>query len=167
MYEEEKLIQIYRGKGVLVDTNLLLLLLVGNYDPSLIRRFKRTGRYTEDDYLFLAQLIRMFSKIITTPHVLTEVSNLANGLGEPIKQFWFQNFYDALQLFEEHPLPARATDQTEFAAFGLTDAALVCLGANTLLVTEDYRLSGYLRSKNLPVINFSTIRSVQDRLHAR
>ena len=40
------LMQRYRSRGILVDTNILLLHFVGSFDPSLIARFKRTERFT-------------------------------------------------------------------------------------------------------------------------
>ncbi|HUZ04793.1 MAG TPA: hypothetical protein VMU62_05505, partial [Acidobacteriaceae bacterium] len=143
----------------------LLLLLIGSHDLSLIARFKRTSGYTIDDYKLLADFVQMFSNVATTPHVLTEVSNLANSLGSPVKEQWFGHFRTTLQLFEEHPLKAQSlSDKDEFLVFGLTDAALCTLCGEVLLVTEDYRLSGYLRSKQHPVINFSDIRAAQQRI---
>src|SRR5690606_14486178 len=79
--------------GVLLDTNLLLLWLIGRYDRRLIGRHKRTEAYTTDDFQLLDRLTRRCTKRFTTPHVLTEVSNLAAQVGEPIRsnllgQFW-------------------------------------------------------------------------------
>lgn len=166
MILEEELLQRYRGKKILVDSNLLLLLLIGSYDPSLIARFKRVEKYSVDDFELLREFVLLFSTVVTTPHVLTEVSNLANSLGSPVKEHWFGHFRTTLHLFEERPLEARSlSTKDEFLAFGLTDTALFSLCGEALLVTEDYRLSGYLQSKNLPVINFSDIRAVQKLLY--
>lgn len=165
---EEELLQRYRGKKVLVDSNLLLLLLIGSYDPSLIARFKRVGKYSVDDFELLRTFVLLFATVVTAPHVLTEVSNLANSLGSQIKEQWFGHFRTTLQLFEEHPLKAQnLSTKDEFLAFGLTDAALCALCGEVLLVTEDYKLSGFLQSKNLPVINFSDIRALQKLLYER
>ena len=126
----------------------------------------RVSQYSAADFELLEKFIRMFSTVVTTPHVLTEVSDLANSLGSPVKEQWFGHFRTTLQLFEEHPLKAQnLSTKDEFLAFGLTDAALSSLCGEALLVTEDYRLSGYLRSKNLPVINFSDIRALQKLLY--
>ncbi len=166
MILEEKLLQKYRGKKILVDSNLLLLLLIGSYDPSLISRFKRVDQYSIADFELLRKFIQSFSTVVTTPHVLTEVSNLANSLGSPVKREWFSHFRNALHLFDEQQFVSHElTSKDEFLAFGLTDTALFSLCGEALLVTEDYRLSGYLRSKNLPVINFSDIRAVQKLIY--
>jgi hypothetical protein len=44
------LITKHRGKGVFVDTNLLVLLLVGSVNSARIPNFKRTQDFTIDDF---------------------------------------------------------------------------------------------------------------------
>ena len=80
-YAEQLLVR-YRSRGVLVDTNLLLLYFVGLYNPSLIPQFKRTRIFTVNDFDVLQNFIALFSKVVTTPDILTEVSNLSNQLAE-------------------------------------------------------------------------------------
>ena len=41
----ERLMKRYRSKGLLVDTNLLLLLTIGRCDLNLIQSFVRTQKY--------------------------------------------------------------------------------------------------------------------------
>jgi len=47
----EQLLIEYRTEGVLVDANLLLLYVVGVYDPSKIERFKHTNAYEPETTL--------------------------------------------------------------------------------------------------------------------
>lgn len=71
------LISRHRRTGVLVDTNLLLLFFVGGYDRSLVERFRRTAdRFVAPDFDTLSALLMSFERIVTTPHILTETSNL-------------------------------------------------------------------------------------------
>ena len=42
MLDVRELIRKHRGGGLIVDTNLLLLYLVGKTNPSRISKFKRT-----------------------------------------------------------------------------------------------------------------------------
>jgi uncharacterized protein YacL len=49
----------------------------------------------------------------------------------------------------------------EFAAFGITDAALTKLASDALVVTDDHRLSGVLQSQGVPVLNFGDLRNLQ------
>ena len=74
----------YRTRGILVDTNLLLLYFVGSLDLNRIERFKRTRKYTIPDFHVLVQLLTYFGRVVITPHILTEVSNLAGQLSEPL-----------------------------------------------------------------------------------
>jgi hypothetical protein len=50
MLDARALIGKHRSKGVLVDTNLLVLLLVGLVNKRRIRRFKRTRDFTPADF---------------------------------------------------------------------------------------------------------------------
>lgn len=59
---------------VLLDTNTLLLLIVGNLDLSAIGR-KKLQTSTVEDFQNLMTAIKAFSLHITTPHILTETSN--------------------------------------------------------------------------------------------
>lgn len=53
--------------GLLIDTNLLLLLVVGTIDPGYVRRHKRTQRFTTRDYDELVALADLFDVLVTTP----------------------------------------------------------------------------------------------------
>ena len=67
--------------GIVVDTNLLLLLLVGLYDKSLIKDFKRTQKYDIDDFDRLRIVIYYCkNRIYTTPNILTEITNLTDSI---------------------------------------------------------------------------------------
>lgn len=74
----EAYIKQYRRKGIIVDTNLLLLALIGG--TSSIGEFKRTRGYSDEDYQLLLKVIDQFETLVSTPHILAEVSNLTNGL---------------------------------------------------------------------------------------
>jgi len=54
----------------------LILLVVGSVNKDRISNFKRTGNYTIADYELLISFIDNFDKIITTPHVLSQTSDL-------------------------------------------------------------------------------------------
>jgi hypothetical protein len=78
MLDAVGLIKKHRTKGVLINANLLVLYLVGSTNKNRIPTFKRTQVYTIEDFELLQGLIAYLGDVITTPHVLTEVSNLAN-----------------------------------------------------------------------------------------
>jgi hypothetical protein len=165
---EEQLFARHAGRGVLLDSNLLLVFLSGFLGAHLFKRFKRISDYTIRDYELLIRLLGHFTVLFTTPHILTEVSNLANSLKEPYKRDWSLNFA-TLIASEQEPVgirekwvpAAELAQMPEFLAFGITDAALTKLSGEALVITEDYRLSGMLKSKGTPVLNFGDLRTMQ------
>jgi hypothetical protein len=168
MLLEEQLFARHAGKNILLDSNLLLVFLAGSLDPRLFGRFKRVSAYTLDDYDLLVRLLGSFTILLTTPHILTEVSNLANSLPEQFKPEWHRNI--ALLLATQQSTPGLREHWTEaselammpeFVAFGITDAALTRLSSEALVVTEDYRLSNVLRNKGVPILNFGDLRKLQ------
>lgn len=77
----------HKNKFVVIDTNLLLVYLVGCVDPQLITKFKKTNsRYCAEDFKILNDLIKKF---VTTPNILTEVSNLGGHLKDNAKNRFF------------------------------------------------------------------------------
>jgi hypothetical protein len=165
---EEQLFAKHKGKSILLDSNLLLVFLSGSSNPVLFGQFKRVSSYTLRDYELLVRLLRSFAILLTTPHILTEVSNLANSLPERFKPDWYRNFAALIASEQKTPglrerwMPAtELAIMSEFTAFGITDAALTKLSSDALVVTEDYRLSGLLKSKGVPVLNFGDLRELQ------
>lgn len=155
-----QLIARYAQHGIFVDTNILLLYLIGCFDPDLISRFKRTRQFTAEDFNTLLLLLRPFNKFVTMPNVLTEVSNLSGQLGEPAKSLYFQMFGARIALMEEYYIESgKAAKQSDFIRMGLTDAGIFELAKDQYLVlTDDFRLSQSLQKKGVDVINFNHIR---------
>ena len=160
MSEMDRLIQRYKQAGILVDTNILLLYFIGAYDQDLIPKFKRTRQFTVEDHAILISLLGLFDKIVTTPNILTEVSNLSGQLGEPKKSEYFKKFSSGISLLEEEYVASKdVADMQEFVRFGLTDTGIVHLTRGKYLVlTDDLQLSQYLQSAEVDVINFNNIR---------
>ncbi len=152
---EEETFQRYRGKRVLVDANLLLLYFVGSFQRSRITIFKRTARFTLADFDALSTLLAQFQVVVTTPHVLTEVSSLANSLPEHVKASWSDHFAaKTTALLEVFEPATKIMQASSFNPFGLTDAAIQSISADTLVLTEDFRLSGFLAFQGVSTLNF-------------
>jgi len=161
MTPAEDLIVRFRGGDILPDSNLLLLLLIGSFERQRIRIFKRTAAFSELDFDLLATFLSHFRGRKTTPHVLTEVSNLANALPEHLKSAWFAHFSAQVGAFFEVYEESKALMKGDaFHLFGLTDAALCSISSDTLILTKDGPLTGFLRSRNLPVLNFDELRAL-------
>jgi hypothetical protein len=79
MLDTAALIRKHKGRGVLVDSNLLVLFLVGSVNRKRVQVFKRTRDFSLDEFDVLKALISHFGlPVIVTPHVLSQVSDLAD-----------------------------------------------------------------------------------------
>lgn len=152
-----KLIQKYKQKGLLVDTNILLLYIVGTVNVELIRNFKRTASFTEDDFYLVSKFIDIFNVRITTPHILTEVSDL---LGNRIELQIALGKYT--QLTEERFLESKHIVETKtFLQFRLADAAITETAKNSyLVVTDDNPLFGYLDNQKIDTVSLDQLRMI-------
>ena len=158
MSSEDLLIAQHKGKSVLLDSNLLLLMLVGTFQRTRVESFKRTAHFSLLEFDLLLALLTNFRSIVTTPHILTEVSNLSNSLSEHLKASWWEHFATLAGSFLEVYEPAaNIIKESTFNPFGLTDAAIQHAAGRSLVVTEDYRLSGVLQALGLNVLNFRHI----------
>lgn len=157
----EGLVQRFRQKGLVFDSNLLLLYLVGLHDPGLIGdgKYNRLSKYVLEDFQILVRFRALFSRAATTPHILTELSNLANDFPESIKIKCFASFQTSFAQLDELHLPSRqAVQRPEFRFLGLTDCILAELTPNFLVVSDDARLVNNLLQSGLESLNFNHLR---------
>ena len=182
-----ELFRRYSPLGVVIDTNLLLLLCVGDFDSpadqhlqtnreeqALLggrgrcrrrpeRIFRGTIRFTPGDYKTLAEILRPFGpRLMTLPNILTEVNSLANQLDEGSKPRFFESFSRRIKVLrEEHRPSAEAASLTEFSRYGLTDLGIFLSARGRFLVlTDDLKLGGFLRKQDVDVLNFNHFRSL-------
>jgi hypothetical protein len=150
------------GADLLIDTNLLLLKVVGEFDPRLIKR-KRLDQFEIRDLALLNLYISQAKNLITTHGILIETSNLASQLiDEPRRIRLFEKFASEIKKLDERS--ARAADACEHPAFlryGLTDAVIAHVASNSIVVlTVDVKLWGYLHKKGAHAVNFNHCRSL-------
>ena len=157
------LIQKYHSRGVLVDTNILLLCFVGDFDRDLIPRFKRTKQFVVEDYILPKNFLARFnSSIITTPHILAEVNSLSGQLGEPGRTAYFEIFSRGIGLLDEQYVESKtAAEFDRFPTLGLTDSGVAILAKGAYLVlTDDSKLYRTLETMGIDVMNFNHIRPI-------
>jgi hypothetical protein len=130
-----------------------------------IQRHKKTkGEYIAEDYDLLFDLIASFAPCVTTPHILTEVSNQLGQASEPLKHAVFEGFVVMIKLLIEHHVPSRQlADHDQFVLFGLTDLGILELAAQeeSLVVTADARLASYLGTCGINAIEFRWLRKME------
>jgi len=111
--------------------------MVRQFRPELVTTFKRLNSFQTEDIELLAETLRLFSAVRTTPHVLTEVSNLANSLHGRVKEDWSEHFSRQIQVIPEEWTSAATIAKGVFMWLGLTDAALAALATTHVILTLD------------------------------
>jgi predicted nucleic acid-binding protein len=140
-----------------LDTQLLLLLIVGTASPAYIARHRRLQDYSETDFAMLVTLITSTPEIVVTPNTLTETSNLARYIAEPART----HICELLRVvgkavIECYRESALAVEREEFIRLGLADAVLLDLADQShTLVTADGELYFAAVSQGLNALYFS------------
>jgi hypothetical protein len=156
MLDARGLLAKHAGRGVLVDTNLLLLLFVGSVKRTRIETFKRTSAFTVADYDLLVRFVSHCGRLVTTPHVLTQVSDLADLSGKELDAVRVV-FRTAVELADEcYDVARTVVADPIFMRLGLTDAAITRVCSRGILVlTADVALHLELQRRGLDAINFN------------
>jgi hypothetical protein len=155
----QDLVAKYRAKGILVDTNLFVLLAIGTYKPRLISTHKRTKQYTPEDFNLVVGLVDSFSTRIVTPHILAESDNLARQMPQAEYRGLAATMAALVaEFFEIYISSAEAVRDQSYATLGLTDCSIVAAGRDALVFTDDFRLSNILPRLGRDAININHIR---------
>jgi hypothetical protein len=144
---------------LVLDTNALLLFVIGTVDRTLLGRAKRVKQFVPDDHDLVFTYLSLFEQIHVTPHTATETSNLLSHLPGERRR-------DCLGLLahlcrdEIHVASVVAAEREEFLELGLTDSALLSLCAEGIaLLTEDEPLFAAAAAQGFDVQRFSDLRA--------
>jgi rRNA-processing protein FCF1 len=129
----------------LIDTNLLVLLILGGSDKRLVGNHKRLKNFDLADYEELEKILSNATGFVTLSYILTETSNLieigSKASAETARLF--ENFVH--QADELCASSEDIIDQHYFRRLGLTDAAIIHLARNQVhVLTVDHALCGIL-----------------------
>lgn len=151
-------------KTGLLDANLLVLHIAGEVDLSLLQSFKRVkSNFTEQDVVLLDWIVTQFREILTTSYILTEVSNLGSSLSGSQRHLFYARLASyAVTSREAHVSTAQLGAQTETIRFGFADSALCQLCRESVVITSEYRLSGYLADQGKQVLKFQQSQASMD-----
>lgn len=148
--------------GHFVDANLLVLLVVGTAQRSLIGRHPRLKTYTTDDFDILVKLLDTGEKIYVTPNTLTETSNLLPFGKKGLRERFFKVLRFMIQESEEIVVASeQASTVAEFSRLGLTDSVLIDVACKeTPVVTVDFDLYYAVASRDYrAAVHFNALRS--------
>jgi hypothetical protein len=154
------LFEKYKNKGILIDTNLLLLVAIGTYDVSRILTWKRTQKYTLDDYALMLRILGYFERRVTSPNILTEVDNLARQLPEYEHEAISVVLSQLISTsFEVYTTSVMVTQTPIYPIIGLTDCVTMSLSDEVLVLTDDFELSNRLAGIDRDALNINHIRN--------
>lgn len=135
-----------RPASAFIDTNLLILLLVGSVSRTLVERHKRTRNFIPEDYDRLSMLVDSLDRVFVTPNTLTETSNLLNRSQDVrlMKRLKLLINYSK-EVYVDSQV---AVNNRHFNQLGLTDATLLeAISEERPLITVDFDLYGAALSR--------------------
>ena len=150
----------HKNKGAVIDSNLLILYFIGNYNINLVSNFSKTKQFATEEFYFLDLVIKHFNFIATTPNVLTEVNNLSNDLGQKNKPELLELLKSGIQIFKEDYFESSSLVKDKFyTKIGLTDISIMNLAKKGFVVlTTDLTLKNILEHLNLDVVNWNNLK---------
>ena len=153
----KELIENGIGKKLIVDSNLLILLIIGRFDTNLIQYHKKLGKYDIHDFNFVNFFVQKAKMVYLTPGILSEMSNHLN----PSDRNYLKYFNKLLSIlgafYEEYQKKDIILNLSYFKNLGYTDSSIIDLSSNEkcLVLTDDKEMTLELRSKKLDVINLT------------
>lgn len=133
--------EIVMARGLIIDTNLMLLLIIGAVEEGRhIRNSKRLNAFDRTDYELVLKCMSGYEDVFITPYIVTEVSNLidldglAGILAYEIARKLFSAFKKIDVLIDDDCAPSY------FLNFGITDSSLIRLAPHYDVLTNDNKM---------------------------
>lgn len=157
----------FYGKGVFIDTELLIVLLIGAYKRSLIGQ-GCTANYTLDDYNLLYAFLSKFKYKYVSQPILTEAFfHLFEGNKKIEKGYQEEFIKDTLDILvinlnESYSEKKFTLENKRVIDLGFADINSVecCLKNDLLLLTKDAGLCRYANEKELEYVSFDYLREL-------
>ena len=149
---------------IAIDTNALVVLIVGLIDPRLLKTHRRTSIYKQQDFEELSIVIGNISNLNILSNVWTETDNLLNNFTGNYKYQYIQNITASVQATTEIYVPSKtAVINPYFFDLGLTDCLLLEQAKTcSLLITSDSTLSDYATALGIQV--YDVVKNANNRL---
>jgi rRNA-processing protein FCF1 len=147
--------------GLLIDTNLLVLFIVGSVNLNRIENFKRTRQYSKSDYQLLVRVLGCFEALYTLAHVMAEVSNLTDLTGSERLRARHMLKEMLAVLREPEMASVRAAQGPTYESLGLVDSAISAVAREhkCAVLTDDLDLYLALSREGTAVLNFTHLRA--------
>ena len=149
--------------AIALDTNLLLLLIVGTAIGDVVG--KRLKSYTPQDWDDLQRYLVDADRLIAMPNVWTEVSNICTyGIHKDWHRKVHETLVSTIDRAVEIVCPScEVAAHPEFSRLGLTDCAWLSVlndNRDLVLLTDDFPLYNFALSQGFKAKNFNHLRNL-------
>lgn len=146
---------------IIIDSNSLLVLLLGLINPSLINTHSKTSIYDEEDYHTLVDVIQDINNVIVLPNIWTEVDNLLNKLSGGYKDLYIQKIVQTIKETSEKYIESKVVENNyAFYDLGLTDTLILEYAKDCeMLITSDSQLSDYAKANGVTVFDLKELKN--------
>ena len=129
-------------RGLFIDANLLILLIVGRVNSDLIGQHRRLRGFSAADYDLLVDFIGNYEVIYVTPNTLAETSNLLASHLRAHRHRFLGTLRALIEQSREIVVASvTAANNEQYLDLGLTDACLLEVASlETPLLTADVKL---------------------------
>lgn len=150
---------IVRSDGLFLDSNLLLIAMIGNHFGKL-EVCKRLAAYTWDDYVYVNAFIEMAKVVYVTPNIVTEVSNLSTVLPTTLKRDYYQFLVTWVADHCEVYVPTAQANSVDAIRLGITDALIIAgiVDKQLTYITADLDLYIELLKNGKNAYNYTHLR---------
>lgn len=150
-------------RGIIIDSNLLVIYLVGLYGKEYVEKFL-TSKTLLGDFEIIKWLMQKykFEKCIVTPQIMAEVSNLTfDHFTEPGLTTYIQRALTFIKnAHEEHTHKDELLSKYHLPKLGFADSSIIEVAkkGNYLVLTEDVKLAAMLSKEGCVALNINHLR---------
>lgn len=146
----------------LIDSNSLIVLILGLMNPKLINEHSKTSIYDEHDYQNLIDIIGDIESLVVLPNIWTEVDNILNKFSGGYRDLYIQTILNTIKRTSEIYLESqRVIDSYCFIDIGLTDTLILEYAKNCeMLITSDSSLSDYAKANGIQVFDMIEFKNI-------
>lgn len=146
---------------ILIDSNSLLVLILGLMNPTLINKHSKTSIYEEEDFHNLIATIKNLESIVVLPNIWTEVDNLLNKFTGNQKELYVKRIIETIKITSEKYLESKMVENNySFYDLGLADTLILeCAKDCEMLITSDSQLSDYARAFGINVYDMKELKN--------
>lgn len=152
------------NQKIIIDTNCLIVYVLGFINPALINTNKNTSIYDETDFPLLLKLIKSPDNLLILPNIWTEVDNLLNRSLTGNNKYLYINRIRTIMNdnVEKYIESIEATKNVNFYQLGITDTLILEEAKNCqLLITSDGDLSDRASAQGIKVFDLSKYKNEQ------